>query len=219
MSWVDYTEVVLGGPLNGVLPPPLIAGKFVLPNGYIIGPNLTVTLTAARYYYALKYIPRIETYAGMKFRDSGAGNNGKKVKGAIFSLNPTTGALSGVAKSFGEVTLDATAGIETMASAWTPAAIGWYVLAIVSDSNPVLHSMARGARESDVGQQPVDVYDSNLGAFASEFLGNVTSASRQYNHGDYKDGTYANFPEASPLAPTNSICGAASTFPLFGLYK
>jgi hypothetical protein len=219
MAWQDYIQVVLGGPLDGVTPPPIMSGKFVLPDGYFRGENNTVTLTAARYYYALKYISRIETFSGVKFHDSGTGNNGKKVKIAAFSISSLTGALSAVAKNFGEVTLDATAGIETLASSWTPTYIGWHVLALTSNSNPVIYSMARGARNSEVGQQPVDVYDSRLGTFATDFFSAITSVNRLYNHGDYAAGTYPNFPEATPLAPTASIVDAANTFPLFGLYK
>lgn len=208
-----------GGGLFGVRPPAIIAGKFSLPDGYIRANSNTVTLTASRYYYAYKYVDRIETFSGVKFHDSGAGNNGKKVKVAAFTLDQETGAPNAVAKSFGEVTLDGTAGIETMASSWTPSEIGWHLIALTSDSDPVLYSMARGRHSSAVGQISADVFDIKLPPFATAFFAEVANTERTYNHGEYVDGTYTNFPEATPVAPTTSLITAANTFPLFGLYK
>lgn len=208
-----------GGSLLGVRPPPLITGKFILPDGYRRGHNTTVTLTASRYYYAYQYIDRLETFSGVKFKDSGVGNNTKKVKIAAFTIDQTTGALGSLAKNFGEVTLDAVAGIETMASSWTPTYIGWHILALTSDSNPVICAMARSWTETTAGMMPPDIHDFRLGAFPTEFFAETATTNPRPNNGDYKDGTYANFPEATGLAPTASIVGVANTFPMFGLYK
>lgn len=208
-----------GGSLYGVKPPPLMSGKLILPDGYRRGHNVTLTLTAARYYYAYHHVDRLETFSGVKFKDSGTGNNGKKVKIAAFTIDEETGAISTLAKDFGEVTLDGTAGIETMASPWTPSYIGWHILALVSDSNPVICTMARPWIETNAGLISHDHHDQKLGTFTADFFAETATASPRANHGEAKDGTYANFPEATGLAPTFSIVGVSNTFPMFGLYK
>ena len=132
-----------GGSINGLKPPPLLSGTMILPDGFRPDGSWA-TLTASKYYYAPIYIENLETFSGVKLRDKGTANNGMKIKVAIFSMSDTTGALTGVAHDFGEVTLDAVEGIETLASAWTPPTVGWYMLAITSDSAADIYSMVRG---------------------------------------------------------------------------
>lgn len=210
-----------GGSYFGITPPILMAGKIRMPPHLPIFDILgSVTLTAARYYFYAVYVDRPTTFAGAKFYNFGAGDNGKKVKVAIYN-ELSTGGPGTLAKDFGESTLTGAAAIRTLASSWS-AQPGWYYMALTSDTAPVLSPMSAFNYVTTVGWSPPANPAGMLGAFHANLL---AASGIQAYAGDYVAGTYANFPEATALVPTTSLYSAAAysattgqVFPFFALY-
>lgn len=208
------------GIFGGLGPPRLLSGKMILPPHLMRDTNAGMITTGARYYIVPFPVAKPTTFSGAKFFNSGAGDNGDKVKIAAYSES-SSGGPGLLAKDFGEATLTAAAAIRTLASSWN-AAPGMYYLELVSDNAVGLWAMSPMHQVTAVGYTGVNAQANLLGGFASELLGSGAQPRSTYG-GDYVDGTYANFPEATSLTPTNSIfsysdAGSGFPFPLFGLY-
>ncbi len=207
---------LLGGPAFGADPPGLRAGVAVYPpHCNAVTNTSTVTVTAGRYYIAPFWFNGRTTFSGALFHQGGTGDSGKKVKIAFFY--PTAaGPIGALAKSFGEYTLDGSATTKQMASSWRPPR-GWYWGEFVCDGGGVFNGMRSEAYVSGVGGGSVNPLAQLLGAIVANAL--LAENTRNQYIGDYVAGTYANFPEATSLAPTASISAStAASFPAFGLY-
>jgi hypothetical protein len=198
-----------GGTFLGVQGPQKRAGKNYWPQHLQLGGTArTLTTTAARQYSVPFYVDRPTTFAGAWAQNSGAGDNGDKIKIAAFVWE--TGVL---AKSFGEVTLTGAAALRQFASSWA-ASPGWYDLRLISDNTVDLY--AYNAMISAAG--PVEPLPADqLGTYDAPTIAANTLNSPL---GDYVAGVYANFPEATALTTTNTLRSSTSggTFPSFGLY-
>lgn len=205
-----------GGPMNGVDPPGLGAGMIIFPPNLMPVTNTTtLTATAARYYIAPFWFNGRQAIAGATFSNSGTGDNGKKVKIALY--NATNSGPGSLAKSFGEITLNGSALIRQLASAYVPPR-GWYWGEFVCDGAGAFHGMAAVRIVSSLGSSDVgEPYGPLLGMDTTTFgLAENTGAR---NIGSYVGGTYANFPEATSLVPATSVQGGTGNlFPAFGFY-
>lgn len=203
-----------GGQFNGQKTFRPMAGKYFWPSHLRLVDSITTnTMTAARYYYVPFIVEHPVTYAGAWCYNSGAADNGKKIKIAAFNESASGGPGS-LAKSFGEVTLTGASALRNFASSWSPNP-GRYYLAIVSDTAPSMYLMAAGDSESTAGLWGPNVASNTMG-----FLANVpvsTSLLNLQGHYDYVGGTYANFPEATAITPT-ATDNAFNDLPSFGLY-
>lgn len=208
---------IIGGPYFGADPPPLAAGKTHFPAHLQAVTNTsTVTVSAARYYIAPWFFTGRQNYAGALFKQGGTSDSGKKAKIAFFDAVPS--GIGSLLKSFGEYTLDGSATTKQMASAWTPRR-GWAWGMFVCDGAGVFDGMTAARPLSGVGMAAHAQAAAMVGAVvANAFI--AENGGGAYC-GDYVAGTYANFPEATGLAPTSSINGTTSNavqFPAFGLY-
>jgi hypothetical protein len=206
----------LAGPVLGVDPPGIPAGKVMFPPHMNAVTNTsTLTVTAARYYIAPFWFSGRQTFSGALFKQGGTADNGKKVKIALYNTS-ASGAIGTLAKSFGEYTCDASATTKQMASAYTPDR-GWKWGEFVCDGAGVFEGMTPVRYVSSVGGTLVNP----IQAFMGSIIANAFLAENTYfqHCGDYVAGTYANFPEATSLAPTNTISsGSTQLFPAFGFY-
>mgnify|MGYP000104804904 CR=1 FL=1 len=204
-----------GGPYMGVDPPVVPAGKVVFPaHLQCVTNTTTVTVTAARYYIVPWFFTGRQTFAGALFKQGGTGDSGKKAKIAFF--NASSSGIGTLAKSFGEYTLDASATTKQLASAWTPAR-GWYWGMFVCDGAGVFTGMTSVRQVSGVGYAVNIPGVSHLGQVIADMA--LAENVGSLYIGDYVAGTYANFPESTGLAPTNSISGqTGASFPAFAPY-
>lgn len=203
-----------GGVFYGARSPKKGAGRYYIPPHMLIDASgTTMNTTAARYYIVPFYVEQPTTFAGAWTINSGAGDNGDKVKIAAYSEG-TSGNPGSLAKSFGEVTLTGASATRTFASSWS-ANPGWYYLEMVTDNAVSFYCMAPVGSISAVGLSLPNVAAASTGTIGAPSVSSAVSGN--YIAGDYVGGTYANFPEATSLTPTNSLIGVAN-FPLFGLY-
>lgn len=204
-----------GGQFYGAAAPRKGAGKlFWPPHMY---PELSGggnAKTAGRYYIAPFIVEKVTVFAGAWTYNKGTGSNGYKIKIAAYAEDVDGGA-GALAKDFGEVTLTGAEALRQFASSWT-ATPGVYYLYLVSDSAPSMFNMNAVKQASAAGMILPNVAANTLGVFVGNFAPSSTNGEPT-PQGDYVDGTYANFPEAIALAPTNTIT-SANTFPLMGLY-
>ena len=202
------------GPFGGRPAPIVMSGKILSPPHMKISGTGTVSVTAARYYITPFIVGRATTFAGVKFANIGAADNGKKVKIAFYN-EAAAGGPGTLAKDFGEATLTGASAVRTLASSWSAAA-GLYYGILAPESACDLAAMTPLLAITAAGYPPFNDQANMLHSFATEaFASNIQTA----NVGDYVAGTYANFPEATALTPTNTILtNAGSTFPTFGPY-
>jgi len=134
------------GKLSGVYGVPPVkfrSGDLIVPQHLMLS-FYPYTYTASLYVEVPIYIERVETFSGVKFHNSTTSNRGAKVKAAIYGETDAGGRS--LAKNFGEVTLDATAALRTLASPWTPDKPGWYFLRSVADGAVNVYGMAASSR-------------------------------------------------------------------------
>lgn len=200
------------GILNGVPRLKALAATAIRPQN--LGPSTgTITATASQYYYAPIYLVAGDVFTGAWCYNQSAGDTGKKIKIALW-LEASGGGLGARAKDFGEVTLTAAAASRLFASSYTVTITGWHFLGITSDSNPVFYGAVPGGVTA-AGSFPSVAVNLPTSHTASPGTASITS-------GYTVAGTYANFPEATGLAPTSAIIIAMATgtsIPDFGLYK
>jgi hypothetical protein len=205
------------GSFGGVQPPILMAGKYIHPSHCNLT-NFGMNTTGARYYIVPIFVPRNTTFAGAWCFNSGAGDNGDKVKIAAYS-EATTGGPGARAKNFGEVTLTGASALRNFASSWSAVGPLWYYLELVTDNAVGMWGMTSLSYASDAGYFAPNTLANQLG-----FIGGPSGSSKASPTGDYVGGTYANFPEATSLTPTATLAdpgtsgGTSGVFPAFGLY-
>ena len=203
-----------GGLFYGTRSPKKASGRYYIPPHMLIEASTTTrTTTAARYYITPFYVEQPTTFAGAWTINSGVGDNGDKVKIAAYS-EATAGGPGTLAKSFGEVTLTGASAIRTFASSWS-ANSGWYYLVMVTDNTADFYCMCPIAALTAVGNFTPNQAINSVGVVGTPNVGSTFSGN--VPAGDYVAGTYANFPEATSLTPTNTVYGTG-VFPLFGLY-
>lgn len=203
-----------GGQFGGYQSYKKASGRYYMPpHMFIETSGTTMNSTAARYYIVPFIVEAPTTFAGAWTYNGGAADNGDKVKIAAYS-EATSGNPGALAKNFGEVTLTGASAVRTFASSWT-ANPGRYFLEMVTDNavnffcmSPYMYSTAVGMTNVNMAMQTMGTVGApTVGA---AFISNMAAA-------DYVAGTYANFPESTSLAPTNTIYSIGSV-PLFGLY-
>jgi hypothetical protein len=201
------------GQLLGVRGPTKKTGRYFWPAHLSLGgTGYALTVTASRYYIVPFYVDKPTTFAGAWTQNTSAGDTGFKIKIAAYS-EAAAGGPGAIAKDFGEVTLTAAAALRNFASSWTAPA-GWYWLELTSDSATTLYAyLASVTSAGNWTPQPSD----QIGTLDAPVVGGLGVLTPI---GDYVGGTYANFPEATSLTPTNTIRAnnASGTFPVFGLY-
>lgn len=209
-------QAVTGGIMGGVKPPLIMPGEVMLPP-HCLTTSSAVTMTASRIYYIAFRIEHIHAFAGAKTFNTGTGDNGKKVKIAIYS-QAATGGPGDLLKDFGEITLTSAAAIRTLASSWTPTEEGWVYGAICSDTDPAMLSMGSTAVASGAGALQSPGIAMSLSGFPAEVFTTLYGTADAMI-GKYAAGTYASFPAASAVAPTNSLYGREAFMPAFGFYR
>jgi hypothetical protein len=208
--------------LYGARPVKLLSGDLIFPQHCAPGSG-TYTYTASRYIEVPFLIERAEAFAGVKFFNSGAGNNGDSVKVAIYKENED--GTRTLVKDFGAATLTGAAAIRTLASAWTPDEPGWYFMRSVADDAVAVYGMGSGGR---FAAGPPEVWGFRPAPISMKFpyrgnsVFNVVGG-HYINLGMYYAGTYASFPESTGPDCTDSIYSGlvSNTEPLPGiaLYK
>lgn len=204
------------GSFGGAPPPIRMTGKFYTPH-HCTADGQTVTISANLIYYVPFYVPATGTYLGCKFFNSGVGDNGKKVRTAVYSES-STGGPGTLQKDFGEVTLTGASAIRTAASTVTLSGPAWYYLALVSDTTPVLYSMSAITSGTVAGQITASPIASQLGMFTPTIPGASDRIADSTPIGETASFTYGAF-NSTATTPTATIFGLNSgTFPYFGLY-
>lgn len=139
----------------GVPPLGTISGAAVLypPHWAIVDSNevATLTTTATRLYFIPYYFSEVVSFTGLKSRNSGAADNGKTYRCGVYQKSPTTNLPSTLIQDCGEVTLTGASAERTLATAFTPAYIGWHYLAFHANTGAVMVRMASQMPFSDAG--------------------------------------------------------------------
>jgi hypothetical protein len=206
---VRTSELGGGGSYFGVRPPRPMAGMGVR-LAHLQRAFIAFTTTASRYYSAPIYLYAGTVFAGAEFENGGSGDNGEKVKVAVYE-EATGGGLGALAKNFGEATLTGAVAVRQIASAWTVPRTGWYY--IVSTTDAALSIFAAIPMVTAVGPSP---YAATMLPCFEEIGDTEATAIVGY----YVAGTYANFPEATGLTLTNNLAaGATGIIPDIRLYR
>jgi hypothetical protein len=200
-------------PFNGARDPRRQASRYFWPHHLTPDKNTALATTGARYYVAPFFVSAPTTFAGAWCYNSGAGDNGDKIKIAAYNESGSGGPGT-LAKDFGEVTLTGASAVRNFASSWT-APSGWYYLELVSDNAVSLYTMAAGVSVSGVGLFPLNHLANQLGVSVPTVS---TAPEYEIPAGEYVGGTYANFPEATSLTPATTLFSTGGSFPWFGLY-
>lgn len=204
----------LGGQFNGYQSFRKMPGKFFHPPHLVPTDNpITMTTTAARYYVAPWIIEQSTIIAGAWCYNSGAGDNGDKFKIALYD-EKSTGGPGALVKNFGEGTFGGSAIVNALSSSVTLAA-GRYYLEMVTDNTVAMYCMTAMDTVSGAGYVLPNIAANTMGTLVAPL--NSADNAALVVAGDYVGGTYANFPEANSLTPTNSVAGS-NVFPFFGLY-
>lgn len=160
------------GPYGGLLPPIPMAGMAFFPYGYASSDG-TQAITANRIYYTPFPIFRTTTFAGARFADSGAGNNGFNVRLGIYA-EASTGGPGTLLKDFGAAALTGTAGTHALANAVTVAGPQMCYVALLSDSAATLKCMGPIYESSAAGFIGIPGAPTLIGDFSAtvNFTGN-----------------------------------------------
>jgi hypothetical protein len=200
-----------GGPFNGVNPPILpAASMYIMPQGWQVAVDQHA-ITTDRYYYYPFYLVEGQKIAGAAIHQYNTATANFKM--ALLSFTTTDGgALASVEKDFGSGSTGGTAGVKQLASAYTVSGTGWRVLAMVSDGTPSLYEMyPTGYQFSVAGYSSYNPMN-----MLGRFDWGAATVKASIGAGWVVDGTYANFPEASPLAPDET--NANVIYPAVALY-
>lgn len=207
---------VLGnGIYGGVTPPPYQSGKHYWPK-HVMPATGAVTLTANRLYRTWDYVAETTTFAGGWFYNSGAGDNGKKLRIGVWDR---AGVLL---KDFGETTLTGAAALRAVANSVTIPGGSLIQIGLVSDTAPAMRGMVSVMTQSSAGTAAPNFLASQLGTFPTTiFSGNGAAASMPI--GDYAAFAYAALPTpittaTASLFNDNNVDQTATTFPAMGLY-
>jgi hypothetical protein len=125
-----------GGQFNGVEAPFPIAGVAAryLPHWAVHNKNADLTTTAGRLYYVPYFFPKIISYTGLAFYNGGAGDNAEVWRAGVYQASNSTGLPSALIQDCGEGTLTAASAERLLATAFTPAYIGWHYIAFHANS-------------------------------------------------------------------------------------
>lgn len=188
------------GPLNGVAPPKYRTGEFIFPH-YAQSSATGVTTTATRKYQTKIWLPGNQSFSGIRFNNTGAGDNGEKFTAALYNESASGGAGTLVV-NFGEVTLTAAAAVRTLSSSFTTAYSGWYYLHNQYDSASAMSGMESATTYSSAGIVSPQPTNAMLGS-ADIIFGTLTGLYAPFQSVDL---TYV----STPPATASSFAGAAS---------
>lgn len=135
----------------------------IMMSGAAIGPhwagitNASKTTTAGRLYYYPIYFDRIQTFAGAKTRNTGAGDNGETYRVGLYTESASGGPGS-LVKDFGEVTLTGAAAVRTLASAVSTTLLGWHYIAVHHNTAAAMNSYGAGENITGAGLVTPNIY-------------------------------------------------------------
>jgi hypothetical protein len=197
---------LLGGPFGGAPAPGFQTGKYYAPSAFF-WLNNPVTLTANRLYRTWFYVGKTTTFLGGWFYNSGAADNGKKVRIGVWDEN------GNLKKDFGETILSAASAVRSAANTVT-LPTGWYQVGLVADTAPALYAMTSFYPFSSAGYATASL-TMQFGTFG--LTANIAPESNT-PIGDYAAFAYAALPD--PITPATATIMAATgiSFPLMGLY-
>lgn len=205
---MNTSQLGAGGIFAGVKPPKYLSGKFYLPQHCFPTSN-TITLTATRRVYIPFFCAHTQTFAGIKFYNSGTGDNGKKVRTGVYAESATGGPGALVAEC-SEVTLTGAAAIRTATGSLALVGGRMYFLTLQADTAPVLYGMT-----SQEASTVASVFATHLGAFALD----VSSANANtLPMADYVDTTYGAFPSTATAPTASYTMNGVGRLPLCGVY-
>jgi hypothetical protein len=123
------------GSFDGVDPLGAVSGAGVIypPHWVAVESAIGFNTTATRLYFVPYYFNEIRQFTGLKTRNLGAGDTGDTFRMGVYQATLLSTGLRGGPSSLvadcGEVTLTAAAADRTLATAFTPAYVGWHYLA------------------------------------------------------------------------------------------
>ena len=138
----------------GAPAPTKITNNYYLPDRAVVPSSgvISLTTTLNRLYFWPHYIPVTQAYQGMAVWNSGAGDNGKKIRLGAYSHSssgPTTLLIA-----FGEITLTGAAAERLLSSSYTFSP-GWIWLCAHFNAAAAMSAMAEGGFPfSNVGWAP-----------------------------------------------------------------
>lgn len=180
-------------------PPKYITGCYYLPIGYC-EKDAGFAMIANQVYYVPYPIYRTKTFAGASIYNTGAGDNGKKIRLMMFADDGAIGGPGTLVKDFGEITLTGAAAIRTLSSSWA-ATPGIYWCAVWSDTTPTIMPMAPYAFTSGAGWGSGPMNNNFMGAFT------IPSGGGYYVGYHYVSSAYGAAP-ATAVAPTTTFVNA-----------
>lgn len=121
------------GPIGGAPIPGIMSGAGIRSPYFVNEAGTNITTTSTRLYYIPIYLDRIFTFAGIKTRNGGTGDNGDTYRVGLYA-EATAGGPGALVNDCGEITLDASASIvRTASSSFSTTTIGWHYLAFHSN--------------------------------------------------------------------------------------
>lgn len=187
---------ILSGAYSGVQPPKLITGNFIRPLGYN-GTGTGLTTTATRCYYFPLPIFETRSFQGASVINTGAGDNGEKIRLMVFRDDATNGGPGTLEKDFGEITLTAAVAVRTLSSAWS-AKMGMYWGAVWHETSAAMSAMMPYITNAAASAFTTSI---NLLNFTGDF---APFDQRSIVCALYVDTAYGAAP-ASAVAPTASL--------------
>lgn len=170
----------------------------------------TMNTTATRLYYIPIYFEDIRAYTGIKSYNHGAGDNGDTFRMGVYQATLTSSgnrsSPSSLVADCGEVTLTGAAAERTLASAFTPAYVGWHYLAFHANQAANMRMMTNTTSVGADGQ-----YHPGL-----KYHFGATAVTNDYNAigiaAFYVDTTYGAL-ASTAVAPTGFVTQAPTCVP------
>lgn len=175
-------------------PPHYITNSYYLPIGYLgNGAGVGYDMTATRCYYFPLPIWEAHTFQGASIVNTGAADNGKRIRLMVFNDNGAAGGPGTLAKSFGEITLTGAGAARLLSSSWA-ATPGDYWGAVWCESGCNLSSMAPFEQFTQAGFAHGPQLTHFMGSFS------VPSSTTVISFGHYVATAYGAAP-ATAVAP------------------
>lgn len=205
---------IVNGSFGGVAPPLFLSGKVYIPH-WMFSSGGTATVVANQIMYIPYFVPRTTTFAGAKAYNQGAGDNGKKMRIAVYG-EAAAGGPGALLKDFGEITLTAASAERTLANSVTLSGPAWVYLACNFDTTPAMFAMRPSFFSSNVGISTGLNFGHQFGSFGLQVS---TTALSNMPGVDYVASAYGAFASTAvtPTA-TDAIGTGAGDIPVMGLY-
>lgn len=148
------------GPFDGVNPLGAVSGAGIIypPHWAVVESAIGFNTTATRLYFVPYYFNEVRQFTGLKTRNIGAGDNGDTFRMGVYQATSLANGLRGgpstLVADCGEVTLTGAAADRTLASAFTPAYVGWHYLAFHANQAAAMMRMTSHLEYSAAGEMP-----------------------------------------------------------------